>query len=114
MNKKKEKRIYEIVLIFTSMLSEEEINKKFLNYKKYLKKKKINLIKEENWGIKKLFYKIKKNNNGYFYLLEYECKPKFIKKFNIKILQDETIIRHLIVKMNKYAIEYSLKKKKNE
>ncbi|MDH3004531.1 MAG: 30S ribosomal protein S6 [Candidatus Shikimatogenerans sp. JK-2022] len=106
---------YETIIIFTPVLSEKQINNAYEDYNIFFKKKNINIIKTEKWGMKKLSYKIKNKNNGFFYLIEYESKPKFIKKLNKKILQDERIIRHLIVKMNKHAIEYSLKKiNKNE
>ncbi|WGH25236.1 MAG: 30S ribosomal protein S6 [Candidatus Shikimatogenerans bostrichidophilus] len=108
-------RHYETIIIFTPVLSEEQINNAYIEYKLYLKQNNVNIIKKEKWGMKKLAYKIKNKNNGFFFLLEYVSIPSFIKIFNNKILQDERIIRFLTVKMNKYAIEYSLNRKnKNE
>ncbi|MDH3004285.1 MAG: 30S ribosomal protein S6 [Candidatus Shikimatogenerans sp. JK-2022] len=105
---------YETIIIFTPVLSEEQINNAYKEYYIYFKKNNVKIIKVEKWGIKKLAYKIKNKNNGYFYLLEYESYTSFIKQFNNKILQDERIIRYLTVKMNKHAIEYSLNKQKNK
>ncbi|MDH3005007.1 MAG: 30S ribosomal protein S6 [Candidatus Shikimatogenerans sp. JK-2022] len=107
-------RHYETIIIFTPVLSEEQINNAYIEYKLYLKKNNVNIIKKEKWGMKKLAYKIKNKTNGFFYLLEYESDPSFIKNLNNKILQDERIIRYLTIKMNKHAIEYSLNRKKNE
>ncbi|MDH3004579.1 MAG: 30S ribosomal protein S6 [Candidatus Shikimatogenerans sp. JK-2022] len=98
---------YETIIILTPVLSEEQIKNVYIEYKLFLKKNKVNIIKKEKWGMKKLAYKIKNKSNGYFYLFEYECVPLFIKNINNKILQDERIIRYLTVKMNKHAIEYS-------
>lgn len=105
---------YETIIIFTPVLSESQINETYNEYKNYLKKKNVKIIKVEKWGIKELSYKIKKKNNGYFILFEYKTKVNFLKKINKKMINDERIIRFLTVKMNKYAIEYSKKKLKNE
>ncbi|BDT61631.1 MAG: 30S ribosomal protein S6 [Flavobacteriales endosymbiont of Rhyzopertha dominica] len=107
-------RYYETIIIFTPLLSEKQIISTYNEYKEYLLHKNIEIIKVEIWGLQKLAYSIKKVKNGYFYLLVYKTKTKFIKIFNVKILQDDRIIRYLTVKLNKYAIEYLNKKKDYE
>ncbi|WGH25970.1 MAG: 30S ribosomal protein S6 [Candidatus Shikimatogenerans bostrichidophilus] len=107
-------RYYETIIIFTPLLSEKQIISTYNEYKEYLLHKNIEIIKVEIWGLQKLAYSINKVKNGYFYLLVYKTKTKFIKIFNVKILQDDRIIRYLTVKLNKYAIEYLNKKKDYE
>ncbi|WOX79174.1 30S ribosomal protein S6 [Candidatus Shikimatogenerans bostrichidophilus] len=99
---------YETIIVFTPDLL--EIESCYEEYKNFLIKKNVKIIKEEKFGLKKLAYTIKKKKNGIFYLLEYESETKFIKKINLKMIQDERILRFLTIKMNKYAIEYSQKK----
>ncbi|WGH26684.1 MAG: 30S ribosomal protein S6 [Candidatus Shikimatogenerans bostrichidophilus] len=105
MNKKK-KNYYETVIIFTPVLSDEQIKISYNDYKKFFLKKKIKILKIKELGMKKLAYEIKKKKNGFFYLFIYKSYPNLIKEINDKILQDERIIRFLIIKMNKYAIKY--------
>ncbi|WGH28161.1 MAG: 30S ribosomal protein S6 [Candidatus Shikimatogenerans bostrichidophilus] len=109
-------RHYETIIVFTPVLSEDQIKNSYNEYKNYLIKKNVEIIKKEKWGMKKLLYKIKNKKNGFFYLFEYKTNVNFIKKFNLKMINDERIIRFLIIKMNKYAIEYSKTRtiKKNE
>ncbi|WGH27694.1 MAG: 30S ribosomal protein S6 [Candidatus Shikimatogenerans bostrichidophilus] len=110
------KKYYETIIIFTSILSEEQIKISYNEYKKYFKKKNIKIFKKKNLGMKKLSYEIKKNKNGFFYLFIFKSYPNLIKKINNKMLQDERIIRFLIIKMDKYAIKYykNNDKKKNK
>ncbi|WGH25057.1 MAG: 30S ribosomal protein S6 [Candidatus Shikimatogenerans bostrichidophilus] len=104
-------RQYETILIFTPVLSDEQINNAYKDYNNFLNINNANIIKEEKWGMKKLSYKIKNKNNGFFYCFTFKSTTSFIKLLNNKILLDERIIRFLIIKMNKYAIQYSNKKK---
>ncbi|WGH26152.1 MAG: 30S ribosomal protein S6 [Candidatus Shikimatogenerans bostrichidophilus] len=109
------KRQYETLIIFTPVLSDEQIKNSYNEYINYLIDKNTNIIKKEKWGIKKLAYTIKKKKNGFFYLLQYITNVSIIHKLNLKMIKDERIIRFLTVKMNKFAIEYYLNfKKKNE
>ncbi|WGH25795.1 MAG: 30S ribosomal protein S6 [Candidatus Shikimatogenerans bostrichidophilus] len=108
------KRHYETIIVFTPVLSDNQIKNAYIEYKDFLIKNNVNIIKKEEWGMKKLAYTIKKKNNGFFYLFEYESETFLIKKLNNKLIQDERIIRFLTVKMNKHAIEYSLNRKINK
>ncbi|XCC45288.1 MAG: 30S ribosomal protein S6 [Candidatus Shikimatogenerans sp. Ttur] len=105
-------KLYEIVFIINSFLKEKKIFLIIKNYKKYINKKKGNIIYEENWGIKNLKYKIKKNDIGYYYLLIYKISSKYIKKIIKKIKNDKNIIRYLIIKLDKHHINYIQKKYK--
>ncbi|WGH27178.1 MAG: 30S ribosomal protein S6 [Candidatus Shikimatogenerans bostrichidophilus] len=103
---------YETIIIFTPVLSDDQIKNSYNEYKNYLIKKDVKIIKKEKWGMKKLAYKIKNKYNGFFYLFEYKANVNLIKKLNFKLINDERIIRFLTVKMNKFAIEYSKTRKK--
>ncbi|MDH3004891.1 MAG: 30S ribosomal protein S6 [Candidatus Shikimatogenerans sp. JK-2022] len=106
---------YETILIFTPVLSDKIVQNVYLEYENFLIENKAEIINKEIWGMKKLAYKIKKNKNGFFFILQYKIFPNFLEIIKNKILQDERIIRFLIIKINKNALEYSLKnKKKNE
>ncbi|WGH25517.1 MAG: 30S ribosomal protein S6 [Candidatus Shikimatogenerans bostrichidophilus] len=101
---------YETIIIFTPVLSEEQINNTYIEYKDYLNNNNIEILKNENWGMKKLEYKINNKKNGFYYYLIYKSPSNFIIELQKKILQDERVIRFLIIKMNKHAINYLLNK----
>ncbi|WGH24875.1 MAG: 30S ribosomal protein S6 [Candidatus Shikimatogenerans bostrichidophilus] len=107
-------RYYETIIILTPVLSEEEIRKFYFEYKRYLINNNVSIINKEKWGMKKLAYEIKKKLNGFFYLFFYKSEPTIISVLNNKLLQDERVLRFLTVKMNKYGVKYSLRKKNNK
>lgn len=69
------------------------------------------IIHEENWGLKKLAYPIQKKSTGFYYLIEFTAKGKLIETLELQFRRDEKIIRFLTMKMDKYSIEYSEKKR---
>ncbi len=69
------------------------------------------ILHEENWGLKKLAYPIQKKTTGFYYLIEFKTEGQFIGKLETEYRRDERVIRFLTFKMEKYAVEYSEKKK---
>ena len=63
------KRYYEIVTIFVPDIAEEKLNEKIKRVKNLINSSNGEVIKEENWGNKKLAYEIKKFNNGIYYFI---------------------------------------------
>ena len=55
---------YETVFILTPVLSDEQAKETVKRYKDYLKENGATLVHEENWGLKKLAYPIKKKENS--------------------------------------------------
>ena len=108
------KNRYETVFITTPVLSEEQMKETVNKFKKIITDTNGNVIHEENWGLKKLAYPIQKKSTGYYYLLEFEAEGTIVDHLEIEFKRDERIIRFLTTRMEKYAIEYSEKKKKQK
>jgi small subunit ribosomal protein S6 len=108
------KNRYETVFITTPVLSEEQMKETVNKFKKIITDTNGNVIHEENWGLKKLAYPIQKKSTGYYYLLEFEAEGTIVDQLEIEFKRDERIIRFLTTRMEKYAIEYSEKKKKQK
>ena len=51
-------------------------------------------------GEKKLAYPIKKEINGYYFVMQVEANHKAVSEFNRKALLDERVLRHLIIKLD--------------
>ena len=49
-------------------------------------------------GLKKLAYPIKKEINGYYYLLTFDANKETVEELNRKTSINENVIRHLIVR----------------
>lgn len=69
------------------------------------------LVHEENWGLRKLAYPIQKKTTGFYYLIEFKADGNLIDKLEIQFRRDERIIRFLTIKLEKYALEYAIKKR---
>lgn len=102
---------YETIIINSSLLTESQFKESIKKYRDIIKKNG-KMIHEEDWGLKKLAYPIKKKSSGYYYLYEYFADPDFIQKLETQFNRDEKILRYLSVALDKYAIIYNEKKRK--
>src|SRR3979490_2901324 len=103
---------YELMIIFTPVLSDEEFKAAQKKYSAFLKDNKGQVIAETPWGLKSLSYPIQKKTTGLYWILEYAAASDFNEKLKIQLLRDESVLRHLLTKLDKYAVEYYEKKRK--
>ncbi len=103
---------YETVFICTPVLSEPQVKEAVKKFKDLIAENGGELLHEEDWGMKKLAYPIQKKSTGFYNLFEFKVDPSFISKFETEFRRDERVIRFMTVKLDKYAIEYSNKRKK--
>jgi small subunit ribosomal protein S6 len=103
---------YELMIIFTPVLSDEEFKAAQKKYSAFLKDNKGEVVAETPWGLKSLSYPIQKKTTGLYWILEYTAASDFNEKLKIQLLRDESVLRHLLTKLDKYAVEYYEKKRK--
>ena len=102
---------YELMVIFTPVLSEEEFKSEQKKYASLVTANGGSIVAENAWGLKSLAYPIQKKTTGLYWVLEYSAQSDFNEKLKIQLLRDETVLRHLCTKLDKYAVEYNAKKK---
>ncbi|MBN1132976.1 MAG: 30S ribosomal protein S6 [Bacteroidales bacterium] len=102
---------YETVFIATPVLSENQMKEAVEKYKLFITDNKGEIVHEEDWGLKKLAYPIQKKSTGFYHLIEFKCPPDLIDRLETEYRRDERVIRFLTMKMDKYAVEYSEKKR---
>ena len=102
---------YELMVIFTPVLSDEEFKAEQKKYAKFVKDSGGSIVAENAWGLKTLAYPIQKKTTGLYWVLEYAAASDFNEKLKIQILRDESILRHLCTKLDKYAVEYNARKR---
>lgn len=103
---------YETVFICTPVLSEPQVKEAVKKFRDYITSHGCELLHEENWGMKKLAYPIQKKSTGFYQLFEFKAEPAFIAKLETEFRRDEKIIRFMTIKLDKYAVEYSNKRKR--
>ncbi len=102
---------YETVFIATPVLSENQMKEAVSKFKKVITDSEGEIVHEEDWGLKKLAYPIQKKSTGFYHLIEFRAEPDTIAKLETEYRRDERIIRFLTMKMEKYAVVYSEKKR---
>lgn len=102
---------YETVFIATPVLSEAQVKETVKKFRDIVTENGGEMIHEEDWGMKKLAYPIQKKSTGFYHLFEFKANPEFIDKLEIEFRRDEKIIRFMTVKLDKYAVEYSRKRR---
>jgi len=70
------------------------------------------MVHEEDWGMKKMAYPIQKKSTGFYHLFEFKVDTELISKLEIEFRRDERVIRFMTVKLDKYAVEYSEKRRR--
>lgn len=71
----------------------------------FIREKKGKIWRLNNWGLRKLAYKIKKAKNANYILMNFEIEAKNINEFKNMLDKDERIIRHLVIKRDEAITE---------
>ena len=91
---------YEIMFIVKATMEEADIKKCADDIQKLINIKPSKVIEFKEMGRKKLAYPIKKELSGYYYVMTVEATHDTIKEFDRKVLINENVLRHLIIKKN--------------
>lgn len=105
---------YETVFIITPLLTEDQMKETADKYGSFLRNQGAEIVHEENWGLRKLAYPIKKKSTGFYHLIEFNADPSTIAKFELEFKRDERILRYLTVKEDKHMMEYNARRAKGE
>ena len=102
---------YELMVIFTPVLSDEEFKAEQKKYARLVKDASGTIVAENPWGLKSLAYPIQKKTTGLYWVLEYYAPSEFNEKLKIQLLRDESVLRHMYTTLDKYAVVYNTKKR---
>ncbi len=103
---------YETTIILTPEKSDSEAGKVAKGYAKFLKSNGAKVVHEDAWGLKNLAYPIRNKNTGYYFTVEYQAPTEVIANLELNLKRDESVLRFLSVKLDKYAIDYNDRKRK--
>ena len=90
---------YEIMFIVRPDMEEAEIKKTAEEMKKVLTDGKANVLEEKAMGQRELAYEINKFTTGYYFLYVVEASAETVKEFDRIVRINESLLRHLIVKV---------------
>jgi small subunit ribosomal protein S6 len=90
-------RQYESIFIINPELDESETNNVIEGVKATIESSGSKILKVDLWGRKKLAYKVKRHNDGYFVLLVFESNPDFVRQLSTYYQITELIIKYMTV-----------------
>ena len=102
---------YELMVIFTPVLSEEEFKAAQKKYADLVTENGGEVLHSNPWGLKSLAYPIDKKTTGLYWVMEYKAPTDFNEKLKIQLLRDESAMRHMFTVLDKYAVVYNVKKR---
>lgn len=96
---------YESVLIARQDLGAAQVNTLVSDLSEVIKKEGGEVVKVDNWGLKNLAYRIKKNRKGHYVLLNIVAPSSAISEYERLIRLNEDIIRYMTVKVDEFNNE---------
>ena len=81
---------YEIVYIFRSTLTAEELESKLQNFHSQLTRDAGQISAVEHWGKRQLAYPIDRNDNGYYVVAQFTAPPSVLPEFERALKLDAT------------------------
>jgi small subunit ribosomal protein S6 len=91
---------YETVFILRQDLTAQQVDELAREFKAVAQEGKGKILKEENWGLRPLAYKIKKNKKGHYILLETDAPGAAIVELERKLGLNENVLRFMTVRLD--------------
>jgi small subunit ribosomal protein S6 len=102
---------YELMVIYTPVLSEEDYKIAQKKFTDFITANGGEIGQQHPWGLRSLAYPIAKKTTGLYYVLEYKAPADLNAKMEIQMNRDETIMRHMVTRLDKYAVIYNGRKR---
>lgn len=94
---------YESVLIARQDLGASQVKDIVDNLSNVIKTQGGEVVRVDNWGLKNLAYRIKKNRKGHYVLLNISAPATAISEFERVMRINEDIIRYMTVKVDSFS-----------
>ena len=93
---------FEAVLLVSPEISNSQLNKELENFENLLANRKGKLINKENWGLKDLSYSIFNFKKAFYKYFQIEINGNEIKNLSKNLGQNDKILRHLFIRVEKH------------
>jgi len=101
---------YELMFIVNGELTKEDAGSEFEKFKEIVEKGNGEILKVDEWGLKKLAYPIKKKNTGYYYVVLLKADYELVKEIERNFRINENLFRHLFVKLDQRKVDIPAEK----
>ncbi len=93
-------RLYDIVVLVTPDLSDEDAAKVAAEYKKVLVDGGANVVKEEPWGKRRLAFPILRKREAHYHYWQVEAPPAAVAEAERRMGLSDQVLRHLAVRVD--------------
>ncbi|MAL79948.1 MAG: 30S ribosomal protein S6 [Sneathiella sp.] len=91
--------LYETVIIARQDISTQQVETLTENMSAFVTNGGGTIAKVENWGLRNLAYKIKKNRKGHYVLLNIDAPADAVKEMERNLRLNEDVLRHMTIKV---------------
>jgi small subunit ribosomal protein S6 len=102
---------YELMVIFTPILSEDEQKKIVEKYGQFVADNGGEMVHQETWGLRQFAYPIDKKTTGIYQLYEFKAPGDIVGKMEIQFGRDDSVMRWMFTRLDKYGVEYSQRRR---
>ena len=102
---------YELMVIFTPILSDEEQKKIVEKYGQFVADNGGEMVHQETWGLRQFAYPIDKKTTGIYQLYEFKAPGDIVGKIEIQFGRDDSVMRWMFTRLDKYGVEYSQRRR---
>jgi small subunit ribosomal protein S6 len=94
--------LYECVMIARQEISTQQVEALADSYEGVIKENGGNVAKRENWGLRSLAYKIKKNRKGHYVLFNIDAPADAVHEMERLMRLNEDVLRHLTLRVDEF------------
>ena len=94
--------LYEHVFLARQDLSQQQVDELVERFKGVITSGGGSVGRVENWGLKSLTFRIKKNRNAYYTLMDFTCPPAALSEMERQMGLSEDVLRFLTIKVEKH------------
>jgi small subunit ribosomal protein S6 len=94
--------LYEHVFLARQDLSQQQVDALVEQYKGVVEANGGSVGRVENWGLKSLTYRVKKNRKAYYTLIDLTCPPAALNEMERQMGLSEDVLRFLTIKVDKH------------
>lgn len=107
-------RNYESVVIFTPVLSEDQLKEAVGKFRQLITEHKGEIVHEDSWGLTKMAYPIQKKTTGFYHIYEFKASSDIVAALELAFKRDERILRFLTIALDKHGVLYNQRKRNGE
>jgi len=98
-------RHYEVMIVLAPDQAEDGFNKQLERFKKIIEDGGGSVVNDDRWGIRSLAYPIKKFDQGFYTVLEWESTPDLLTELDHTLRLEEKVLRHMVIHLDSTALQ---------